>query len=53
MGRFTSVEMLLEDAASDVELELRDLRSAGIEFEARVVQNEADFRRDIEAMLAA
>ncbi len=45
--------LLLEDAAPDAELELRDLRRASIEFEARVVQDEAAFRREIEAMLAA
>jgi diguanylate cyclase (GGDEF)-like protein/PAS domain S-box-containing protein len=39
--------LLVEDVASDAELELRELRRNGLTFDARIVETEADFRRDL------
>jgi diguanylate cyclase (GGDEF)-like protein/PAS domain S-box-containing protein len=36
--------LLLEDYAPDADLELRELRRAGLQFSARTVETEADFR---------
>ncbi len=40
--------LVVEDVASDAELELRELRRDGLVFEARIVETEADFRRELD-----
>jgi CheY-like chemotaxis protein len=39
--------LLVEDVASDAEVELRELRRSGLTFDARTVETEADFRREL------
>lgn len=39
--------LLVEDLASDAELELRELRRSGLAFDARIVETEVDFRREL------
>ena len=39
--------LLVEDMASDAEVELRELRRSGLTFDARTVETEADFRREL------
>jgi diguanylate cyclase (GGDEF)-like protein/PAS domain S-box-containing protein len=39
--------LLVEDFAPDAELELRELRRAGMRFTSKVVDNEADFRESL------
>jgi DNA-binding NtrC family response regulator len=39
--------LLVEDLASDAEIELRELRRSGLTFDARIVETEADFRREL------
>ena len=39
--------LLVEDLASDAELELRELRRSGLIFDARIVETEVDFRREL------
>ena len=40
--------LMVEDVATDAELELRELRQAGLQITAKVVETEPDFRREIE-----
>ena len=40
--------LLVEDASADAELELRELRRAGLRFSSRVVEVEPDYRRELE-----
>ncbi len=39
--------LLVEDLASDAELELRELRRGGLVFDVRIVETESDFRREL------
>ncbi|HWH48239.1 MAG TPA: EAL domain-containing protein [Burkholderiales bacterium] len=39
--------LVVEDVSADAELELRELRRAGVQFAARIVEIESDFRREI------
>jgi|SRR3989344_8949475 len=39
--------LMLEDAATDAELEIRELEKAGINFESKVVNNQADFEKAV------
>ncbi len=41
--------LLVEDLVSDAELELRKLRRSGLTFDARIVETEADFRRELDS----
>jgi PAS domain S-box-containing protein/diguanylate cyclase (GGDEF)-like protein len=40
--------LMVEDVASDAELELRELRRGGLAVDARIVETEADFRRELD-----
>jgi diguanylate cyclase (GGDEF)-like protein/PAS domain S-box-containing protein len=40
--------LLVEDLASDAELEIRELRRSGLIFDARIVETETDFRRELD-----
>ena len=40
--------LIAEDAPEDAELELRELSRSGLAFTHRLVQTEADFRRELE-----
>ena len=40
--------LLVEDARADAELEVRELRRAGLRFSSRVVEVEPDFRRELD-----
>jgi DNA-binding NtrC family response regulator len=39
--------LLVEDLADDAELELRELRRSGLVFDSKIVETEADFRREL------
>lgn len=39
--------LVLEDVVSDAELQLRELRRAGLAVDARIVETESDFRREL------
>ena len=41
--------LMVEDVASDAELELRELRRGGLSVDARIVETEADFRRELDS----
>ncbi|HEX7953736.1 MAG TPA: PAS domain S-box protein, partial [Burkholderiales bacterium] len=41
--------LMVEDQAYDAELELRDLRRSGLVFDARIVETEEDFRRELDS----
>src|SRR3954462_15076718 len=40
--------LMVEDVATDAELQLRELRQTGLSFESKIVETEAAFRREIE-----
>ena len=41
--------LMVEDVSADAELELRELRRAGLHFSARIVEIETDFRKELES----
>ena len=41
--------LLAEDLAADAELEIRELRRGGLIFDARIVETETDFRRELDS----
>ncbi|MEO8157469.1 MAG: EAL domain-containing protein [Betaproteobacteria bacterium] len=43
--------LMVEDLESDAELELRELRRSGLVFDARIVETEEDFRRELDSFV--